>query len=278
MQEFENFKVARDGNVVRITLCRPDALNTMTHSFWSELPQVFQYAEGMDDARVIVLDSQGKHFCAGMDVSVFMTKGEHTDDPARQAEQTFRSATALQGFINTVEEIRVPVLCAIQGGCIGGAVDLVTAGDLRYCTKDAFFCIAETNIGITADVGTLQRLPKLIPLAAAKEIAYTGRRVYGEEAAVLGLVTRAYDSIEEMNAGVMEVAQTIASKSPLVITGTKVMLNFTRDNSVDNSLKMVAAWNAGLLSGSDLGKSLKDLKQTPEYEKLLTVKKYPGSI
>jgi enoyl-CoA hydratase len=165
------------------------------------------------------------------------------------------------------------VLAAIQGGCIGGGVDLISTTDMRYCTQDAFFSIMEINIGMTADVGTLQRLPHLIPAGLMRELAYTGRRLEAEEAKNVGLVNAVYDSPEDMINGVMSIARDIAAKAPLAITGTKEMLNYTRDHSVDDSLRYMATWQAGMLSGPDMMEAItaRQQKRAAEFGNLLGV-------
>ena len=158
----------------------------------------------------------------------------------------------LQDALSTLEQARMPVLVAIQGGCIGGAVDMVTAADCRYASADAWFCIQEINIGMTADVGTLQRLPKLIPEGVARELAYTGRRMDAQRAAALGLVNEVFDDHESLLEGVHAIAAEIASKSPLAIHGTKETINYSRDHSVEDSLAYIAAWQTGMFQPDDM--------------------------
>jgi len=161
----------------------------------------------------------------------------------------------LQHSFTALEEARIPVLAAIQGGCIGGAVDMVCAADMRYASADAFFCIQEINIGMTADVGTLQRLPKIIPEGIARELAYTGDRMPAARAREVGLVNEVFGDHESLIAGVLDIAGRIASKSPLAIWGTKEMINFTRDHSVADSLKYMAGWQSGMFQPADMMES-----------------------
>lgn len=177
--------------------------------------------------------------------------------------------------MSVLEKCRVPVLVAIQGGCIGGGVDLVTAGDMRYCTENAFFQIQEINIGMTADVGTLQRLPKLIGMGMTKELAFTGRRFLAQEAKTHGLVNEVYENAEAMLEGVFEIAKTIASKSPLSVVGTKEVLHYARDHSIEDGLKQVATWNAGMIFSSDIMEAAKAgaTKSQPVFKDTLAPKK-----
>ena len=166
--------------VATVTMKRPERLNTMIPEFWDELPALVRDLDARGDVRVVVIASTGKHFSAGMDLAVFGGgTGGSTKERGRTAANTRLNVLHLQETFSALEKARMPVLVAIQGGCIGGAVDMVTAADLRYATEDAFFCIQEINIGMTADVGTLQRLPKLIPEGVCRELAYTGRRKIG---------------------------------------------------------------------------------------------------
>jgi len=176
----------------------------------------------------------------------------------------------LQDSFTAFEQARMPVLAAVQGGCIGGAVDMVTAADLRYCTEDAFFCIQEINLGMTADVGTLQRLPKLIPEGIAREYAYTGARMPASEALQYGLVNRVYADHAALLEGVMGVARQIATRSPLAIWGTKEMVNYTRDHSVADSLRYMAGWQSGMFQPGDMVEEMvaKGERRDPSFEEL----------
>ena len=188
----------------------------------------------------MVISSSGRHFTAGMDLSVFGGLGKaESNDRARINEQLRRSVLETQESFNVIEACRVPVLAAIQGGCIGGGVDLVTACDMRYCTADAFFCIQEINIGMVADVGTLQRLPHLIPAGMVRELAYTGRRFTATEAKSAGLVNTVYADQASMVESVLTIAREIATKSPLAVHGTKEVLKYTRDHTVADGLNYI---------------------------------------
>lgn len=273
---YQCFEVDVTDRIAHVRLCRPDALNSMTREFWLELPQCMQDIEANTDARVIVISSTGKHFSAGMDLGVFTDPKAvpMTGDPGRMAENLRRVVLQLQDTVTSLEKVRLPVLAALQGGCIGGALDMVCAADSRYCTRDAWFTIKETELGMTADVGTLQRLPKLMPEGVVRELAYTGRRFGADEAHRLGFVNAVYDSHEAMLEGVMEIARTIAANSPLAVTGCKEMLNFSRDHSVEDSLKYMANWQSGMFRPNDMMKTFQaqGQKQVPEYDDLFPVK------
>ncbi len=249
------FEITEGDGVAHVRLNRPDQLNTMTAEFWSELPQIIDEISNHGRARVIVLSSTGKHFCAGMDLSVFTGDNSLTaagTEIGRLRALLRDNILHLQRSFTALEEARMPVLAAIQGGCVGGAVDMVTAADCRYATADAWFSIHEINIGMTADVGTLQRLPKLIPEGVAREYAYTGRRMPAERALELGLVNAVYPDHEAMITDVLDIGAEIASKSPLAVHGTKEMLNYTRDHSVADGLRYIASWQSGMFQPTDM--------------------------
>ena len=254
---YECFDVSISDGVAHVQLSRPDELNTMVPSFWSELPAIISDLDAGARARAIVLSSTGKHFSAGMDLSVFtgdnsLASGGGATEQGRRASFLWMMVQHLQDSFTALERARMPVLAAVQGGCIGGAVDMVSAADMRYCTSDAFFCIQEINIGMTADVGTLQRLPKIIPEGIARELAYTGDRMPAARAKEVGLVNEVFEDHGSLVEGTLEIAARIAAHSPLAIWGTKEAINYTRDHSVADSLRHIAGWQSGMFVGSDM--------------------------
>ena len=283
-KKYKSFKVNISDHVANLVLSRPDELNTMSRDFWVELGDVLEEINKNSEVRVVVMSSTGKHFCAGMDLSAFSNgvdniPDEKKPDHARIGEAVYRVAKELQGYITSLEKIRVPVIAAIHGGCIGGAVDLVTACDIRLASKDAFFCIQEINIGMAADVGTLQRLPKIIPDSKMREMAYTGRRMYADEAKETGLVSDTYESQEEMLAAANELAKVIASKSPVAIYGLKAVMNYSRDHSVSEGLEYNALWSGAMLSQKDMTEAITANmeKRDAAFNDLVEVKKFNES-
>ncbi len=269
---YQCFDVEITDRVAHVRLNRPDALNTMTPDFWRELPEIVTGISRDASARVVVISSTGKHFSAGMDLAVFTGGTQATDaEPGRRFARTRSHAQLLQWSFTALEKARVPVLAAIQGGVIGGALDLVTACDLRYATTDAFFCVQEINIGMTADVGTLQRLGSVVPEGFAREMAYTGRRVPAARALEVGLVQGLYDTHESLLDGVLATAREIAGKSPLAVWGTKVAMNYARDHSVDDSLEQIATWQAGMFQPGDMMEAFtaRAEKRDPVFDELL---------
>ncbi len=274
---YECFDVSVSDKVAHLQLQRPDELNTMTPAFWTELPGIVRELDAAGEVRAAVISSTGKHFSAGMDLSVFTGGGGIGGDGGstevgRQRANLWMLVQHLQDSFTALEDARFPVLAAIQGGCIGGAVDMVTAADMRYCSADAFFCIQEINIGMTADVGTLQRLPKIIPEGVARELAYTGDRMPAQRALEVGLVNQVFEDHESLVAGVLEIAGRIALRSPLAIWGTKEMINYTRDHSVADSLKYMAGWQSGMFQPRDMLEEFaaKGERRSPEFDGLPT--------
>lgn len=254
----ECFEVSMDEGIAHIVLNRPEKRNSMIPAFWEELPAIIRDIDDNARARVIVISSTGPHFSSGLDVNAFAAVGEQSGGEGenmrrRQAGLRFyENVRRMQETFSCLERCRVPVLAAIQGGCIGGGVDLATACDMRYATRDAFLTVFEINIGMTADVGTFPRLYKLIPEGVARELAYTGRRMAAEEAERIGLVNRVFDDQETLLEGVMAVARDIASKPPLAIHGCKRMANYARDHSTADGLDYVSIWNASMLQHEEI--------------------------
>ena len=284
IKKYKSFTVDIADHVANLVLSRPDELNTMSRDFWVELGDVLEEINKNSEVRVVVMSSTGKHFCAGMDLSAFSNGVDNIPDGkkpdhARIGEAVYRVAKELQGYISSLEKIRVPVIAAIQGGCIGGAVDLVTACDIRLASKDAFFCIQEINIGMAADVGTLQRLPKIIPDSKMREMAYTGRRMYADEAKETGLVSDTYESQDEMLTAANELAKVIASKSPVAIYGLKAVMNYSRDHSVSEGLEYNALWSGAMLSQKDMTEAITANmeKRDATFNDLVEVKKFNES-
>ena len=279
--KYESFNLEIEDNIANIILSRPEQLNSMSRKFWVELPEILEEVNRNSEIRVLIISSTGKHFCAGMDLSAFDNgvaniPKEKRPDNARIGEALYRSAKELQEYISKLEKIRVPVIAAIHGGCIGGAVDLVTACDIRLATTDAFFCIQEINIGMAADVGTLQRLPRIIPDSKMRELAYTGRRMLADEAKESGLVSDVYNSQEEMVNAAKEIANEIAKKSPIAIYGLKALMNYSRDHTISDSLDFNALWSGAMLSQRDMEEAIKAFveKREATFGKMADVKNF----
>jgi enoyl-CoA hydratase len=244
------FELSIQDHIAHLVLSRPTALNTMNMTFWRELDDVLSQLHQGNQARALVISSTGKHFSAGMSLDVFGSDIAMDDQTPEGRAAIVDMLAGLQATFTRIENLRIPVLVAIHGGCIGGAVDLVTSACLRYASADSFFCIQEINIGMVADVGTLQRLPKLIPMAIAKELAYTGRRMSADKALQYGLVNEVLPDQASALAAAMQAAQEIASKPPVAIWGTKQALHYARDHSTDDALKQMGWLQSGIWSNA----------------------------
>ncbi len=261
---YKCFDVDLCEKVAHIRLKRPEAFNSIVPEFWTELPEIVHGFDAGGEARAIVVSSTGKHFTAGMDLAVFGSDTNGSDDRGergRTRAELRRRILHLQDSFTCLDKARVPVLAAVQGGCIGGGVDLISACDMRYCSEDAFFCIQEINIGMTADVGTFPRLPHILPQGLVRELAYTGRRLYAQEARDSGLVNCVYESHEALIDGVVAKAAEIAARSPLAVWGSKEMLNYARDHTIADGLDYIATWQTGMFTPDDMVESFKAKKE-----------------
>ncbi|MDX2247628.1 MAG: crotonase/enoyl-CoA hydratase family protein [Bacteroidia bacterium] len=263
---YQTFEVTIQNHIAHVQFNRPEKANALNQQAWDEMKTLFEAADADPEVRVIVLSGAGKHFCAGIDLALLMDVGRISgaNCEGRKREKLLQIIQGLQNSVSALEKCRKPVLAAIHNGCIGAGVDIIAACDMRYCTEETWFTIREIDMGMVADLGTLQRLPKIIPDGIAREMAFTGRKMKGAEALSVGLVNRAFPDSEKMIQGVMEIAAEIAAKSPLSIRGSKEMLNYTRDHSVAESLQYMAVWNAAMLLSDDLTKAFQaSLTQKP---------------
>jgi len=270
------FTLSTTEHIAHLVLNRPAAMNTMHPTFWRELDAALTHINLAGEARVLLISSTGKHFSAGMALEAFGGAISMDDQSPEGRAAMFDLLAGMQATFTKLESLRIPVIAAIQGGCIGGAVDMVTACCIRYATADAFFCIQEINIGMVADVGTLQRLPKLVPLAVVKELAYTGRRLPAQKALAYGLVNEVFDSTEAMLAGALQCAKEIASKPPVAIWGTKQAIHYTRDHSVDDALKQMGWLQGAIWSNQHVREAVTAMKEkrAGDFPDLLPLKNF----
>jgi enoyl-CoA hydratase len=254
MADYQYFLVELTDGIAKVTINRPDKANAFNQGCWEEMQSIFENLHLDEKARVIILTGEGKHFTAGIDLELLMSVSQlqSVACQGRRGEQIRNLVKMLQAPINAIENCSKPVMAAIDGGCIGGGVDIISACDMRYCTENSFFTIKEIDMGMVADLGTLQRLPKIIAPGMAAEMAFTGRKVMGAEAKTIGLVNQVYADKTAMMTAVLDIAAQIASKSPLSIRGTKTMLQYSRDHSVQDGLNYIATWNAGMILSNDL--------------------------
>lgn len=253
---FETLDVSIEEAVAHVALNRPDKLNAMNAVMFGEIGVAFKALDEIPSVRAIVLSANGRLFTAGLDLKDSSeVLGQQNGDPARIREKLRRHILFLQDCFTALEECRVPVIACVHGPCLGAGIDLISAADMRICSEDAYFTIQEVHVGIVADVGTLQRMPHLLPQGILRELAYTGRKFTSSEADKYGFVNEVCTDKEAALAAALLLAKTIAAKSPMAVTGTKSILNHSRDHSVHEGLDYVATWNSGQLLGEDLMKA-----------------------
>jgi len=270
------FSLTIENHIAHLVLNRPQALNTMGPRFWGELDIVLTDLHKNSAARALVISSTGKHFSAGMALDAFAGSVQMDDQSPEGRAAIFDNLTAMQATFTKLETLRIPVIAALHGGVIGGAVDMVTACCIRYGSKDTFFCIQEINIGMVADVGTLQRLPKLVPLAVVKELAYTGRRLGADKALGYGLLNEVFETHEQTVEAALQCAAEIAAKPPVAIWGTKQAVHYARDHTVDEALKQMGWLQAAIWSNRHVAEAVTAFqgKRTGKYPDLAELKSF----
>lgn len=262
--------------VFNVELSRPNKMNAMNKVMWEEIGDVFTKLDRDQDCRVVVLSAAGKMFSSGIDLSDLSQLASivySEDDIARKAMTMYQNIKHLQDLFTMVEKCKKPVIGCIHSACVGAGVDLITTTDIRMCTTDAWFCVKEVDMGLAADVGTLQRLPKVIGnQSLVSDLCLTARRMESLEAEKCGLVSSVFQSKEEMMSAAMEMASLIAAKSPVAVQGTKMNLVYSREHTVEEGLDQIAKWNMTMLQSEDLMKSAmsamdKSNTEPPEFEK-----------
>ncbi len=247
------FTLSIEDKVAHLTMSRPDNFNTMQPIFWRELTEILNDLQQSAKARALVISSTGKHFTAGMALDVFSNGAVKMDDSSAVGRANMAPMLLdMQHTFNLLEQLRMPVIVAIHGGCIGGGVDMVCACDIRLASADAYFAIQEINIGMVADVGTLQRLPKLIPEGIVHELAYTGRRLSAQRAQAVGLVNDVFVSHAEMVEAALQMAREIAQKPPVAVWGSKQAIHYARDHSTGDALQQMGWLQSGIWQSSNL--------------------------
>lgn len=254
----DGMEVRQDGAIATVTLSRADKANAMQLPMWLGLREAFEAIDTESGVRVAILAGAGRHFCSGIDVSMLAGIADQVDDDCdgRKREKLRRVILDLQDTLSSLERCRKPVIAAIHGACIGGGIDLICAADIRLAAANATFSIKEIDMGMTADVGTLQRLPKLVAPGLVREWAYTGRTFDAAEALRAGFVNAVHADHAALMAAAQHMAAHIAAKSPLALRGIKEQLNYARDHSVADGLNHIATWNAAMLMSSDLNEAV----------------------
>lgn len=264
------FQISREGAVARLTLSRPEASNALEMRFWRGLGPALKELDAGGDVRALVLSGEGRNFCAGMDISVFSGGAILGTDTAAERQAFHQAARDLQDALSMLERVRFPVIAAVQGACVGAGLDMIAACDLRLATEGAYFRIEEINIGMMADVGSLQRLPRLLPEGVVRELAYLGTSLTADRAERLGFVNAVLPDAEALQAAAMEMAQAIAAKAPLAISGSKAAVSYARDHTVADGLEWAAVMQGSIWNTADILGAIqaRATKATPQFADL----------
>jgi len=239
--------------------------------FWLECRQVFDTLAADSECRVIVLSGRGKGFSSGLDIMDPENQPPHGADAARRGLKFISHVKPMQEAMSAIEACLKPTIAVVHGACVGGAVDLITAADIRLCSEDTVFCIKEAKIGIAADIGTLARLPRVVGNdSVVRELALTARNFSAAEAKDIGLVSRVLPTLESAIADAVAVAGQIAQNSPVAVVGTKQNLNYSRNHTIQESLDYVQIWNAAMIQTDDVAAAMSASMQKtkPEFSKL----------
>lgn len=272
--DFQTLKVDTPAEFVKhVEMNRPNKLNAMNVEFWREITECFNKLADDEDCRVVILSGAGKVFTSGLDLSdngLFEIMMSDTD-VSRKAFKMSKIIPMFQNSFTAIENCPKPVIAAVHSACIGGGIDMTSACDIRYCTQDAWFQIKEVDVGLAADVGTLQRFPKIVGNdSLTRELTYTARKFFSDEAKSIGFVSRILQDKEQLMKTALDTARTIASKSPVAIQGSKINLIYSRDHSVSEGLDYNAKWNMVMLQSEDTMKAATGLmnKTKPVFAKL----------
>lgn len=260
MTTSEVFSVERDGHVATLWLDNPDRRNAMGPAFWADLPVLMQELSDDDEVRAVVIAAKGPAFTVGLDLKTMggtvMGGGGGGSSKAAASARFLREVKRLQASVSAVADCPKPTIAAVQGWCIGGGIDLITAADIRLCSADAQFSVRETKMAIVADIGTLQRLPRVIASGHVAELAYTGKDIDAARAERIGLVNEVLPDVDSLHKAAWDMAAEIAANSPLVVQGTKNVLRASEGRSVEEGLDYVALWNVGFIQSNDLTEAI----------------------
>ncbi|MEI8269101.1 MAG: crotonase/enoyl-CoA hydratase family protein [Acidimicrobiaceae bacterium] len=245
-----------DGHVATLWLDRPDARNAMGRALFTDLPLAAKEVAANSDIRVLVIAAKGPAFTVGLDLKTMggnLGASSNAKSSAVANSNFYDSILRMQDANTCFAELKIPVIAAVHGYCLGGGIDLITACDIRLCSSDTVFSVREAKIAIVADLGTLQRLPKIVSAGHVAELAYSAKDFDAAHAERIGLVNRvAGANAESVLAAAYELANEIAANSPLAVQGTKAVLNANDGRTIDEGLKFVANWNALYINSNDL--------------------------
>lgn len=250
-----------EGTVGTLWLDRPEARNAMGRAFWHDLPHAARAISELDGLRVLVLAARGPHFTVGLDLKEFggslFESGERAPSKATSNARNYAEVRRMQDAVSSIANLEIPVIAAIHGYCIGGGVDLISACDIRLASNDAVFSIRETKIAIVADIGTLQRLPRIVPAGHVAELAFSGKDFDAQRAQSIGLVNSLHGAgPDDVLDAAKSLAKEIAANSPLAVRGTKAVLAANDGRTIDEGLDFVARWNTMFLQSNDLREAM----------------------
>jgi enoyl-CoA hydratase len=270
-EPFTHLAIERDGSVATLCLDRPDKLNALNRALWHSIPEAVAALDRDADVRVIVLTGQGKAFCAGIDLvdhapglGAGGSLSGVAGSPVAVRRQLYDDIRAYQRTVSCLADINKPVIAAVHGACLGAGVDLITACDIRFASADAVFSVRETRIAMVADVGSLQRLPRLIGDGHAREWIFTGADYDAQRAREVQLINAVLPDRDALLAHAKATAVAIAANSPLAVQGAKQVLGFASRREIDANLDYVALWNAAFLHSEDLGEAMRAFPERRE--------------
>jgi enoyl-CoA hydratase len=266
----ENLEIVIENHIAWITLNRPAQANAIHAQMWDEIGAAFRQMDADETVRVVVLSGAGGYFSAGIDFGFVGTLvAEVSAFPEGRRQEALREKILhLQRAFSDVEKCRKPVIAMIHGACVGAGLDLIAACDLRLTCEGAYFCLKEIDLGLVADVGSLQRLPRIVGEGKVREWALTAKKIPAKEALESRLVNEVFPDEPAMKQGATLLAQTIASKSPLAVRGVKTVMNYSREHSTADGLDYVATWNAGMLLSDEGREAVAAMmeRRTPKFE------------
>jgi enoyl-CoA hydratase len=258
-EPYESVSIETKDHVAQVTLIGPGKGNAMGPAFWSEMPGVFAALEADPDVRAIVLTGSGGNFSYGLDLPAMggTLAGVLAEGASARPRADFHAEVLrMQQAISAVADCRTPTVASVHGWCIGGGVDLISAVDIRYASADAKFSVREVKLAMVADVGSLARLPLILPDGHLRELALTGKNIDAARAEKIGLVNDVFADADAALAAAHATAAEIAANPPLTVHGIKDVLDQQRISAVSASLRYVAAWNAAFLPSKDLSEGI----------------------
>ncbi len=246
----------KEGRVASVWLCNADKRNAMGPAFWRELPEVMAEISADEELGAVALCAEGPAYSVGLDLKTMMATISPQGGQIEMRKRLLKEIHRLQASISSVADCPIPVVTALHGYCLGGAVQLATACDVRVAAKDLVLSVREIKMAMVADVGTLQRLPRIIGAGHVAELVYTGKDIDAAHAQRIGLVNHVYETGEQAIAEAKKLAAEMAENSPLVLRGAKKVVRYSQEHSIEEGLDYVSLFNAAFLFSDDLGEAV----------------------